>query len=75
MQLTNPPRSTTISRRISEREIIRQLGIERLELYLLMAALQVGRYDSITHLLYFTVEEAERVAAELGKPPVDWTAL
>lgn len=59
-------------RRISERMLINALGVEQLELYLLMATQRLGQYDSITHLLYFTEEEAARIAAELGKPPHDW---
>lgn len=67
--------ASTERRRISERTLIKALQVDRLELYLLMAALRVGRYDSVTHLLYFTVEEAERIAAELGHAPQDWNAL
>jgi hypothetical protein len=43
-----------------------ELGIDRLELYLLAAAEKIGRFDSLTHLLLFRDEEVDALAARLG---------
>ena len=51
---------------LTESQVAGELGIDRLELYLASAAFRLGRYDSITHLLYFSEEEADEIAAQLG---------
>jgi hypothetical protein len=43
-----------------------ELGIDRLELYLLAVAEKIGRFDSLTHLLLFRDEEVDALAARLG---------
>lgn len=56
------------TRPISEGRLIEETGIDRLELYLILAADRLGQYDSVSHLLYFTEEEADAIAAQLGIP-------
>jgi len=53
-------------RTLTEGAVGSYLGIERLEIYLLSCTLGVGQYDSVTHLLMFNDDDAERIAAEMG---------
>ena len=53
-------------RDLTEGVLAEYLGIERLEIFLLAAALKAGRYDSITHLLMLTEDEAAAIAGQLG---------
>lgn len=54
-------------RTISEGRLIEETGVERLELYLILAAHRTGRYDSISHVLYFSEEEADQIATLVGR--------
>jgi hypothetical protein len=51
---------------LTEGQAAGELGVERLELYLLAAAEKIGRFDSLTHLLIFRDEEVNALAARLG---------
>jgi hypothetical protein len=51
---------------LTESQVAAELGIDRLELYLVAAAEKAGRYDPLTHLLTFRDEEVDRLAARLG---------
>ncbi len=53
-------------RALTEGVVANYLGLERLEIYLLACQLGVGQYDSVTHLLMFTDDDAARMAAEIG---------
>ena len=55
-------------RTISEGRLIEETGADRLELYLILASQRIGWYDSISHVLYFSEEEADQVAALVGRP-------
>ena len=56
----------TRPRTFNERQAAEDLGIDRLQLYLLAAALRAGRYSPLTHLLVFSDAEVEAMAAQLG---------
>ena len=51
---------------LTEGQVADELGIDRLELYLLVAAEKVGRYYPLTHLLIFHDEEVDTMARRLG---------
>ena len=51
---------------LTESQVAAELGIDRLELYLVAAAEKMGRYDPLTHLLTFREEEVDALAARLG---------
>lgn len=51
---------------LTESQVAAELGVDRLELYLLAAAEKAGRYDPLTHLLAFRDDEVDRLAARLG---------
>jgi len=51
---------------LTEGQAAAELGINRLELYLVAAAERAGRYDPLTHLLTFRDDEVDRLAARLG---------
>lgn len=51
---------------LTESQVAAELGIDRLELYLVAATEKAGRYDPLTHLLTFRDEEVDRLAARLG---------
>ena len=59
------PRAT---RTLTERQVLAALGLDRLQLHLAAANLHVGRFDTLTHLKVFTLEEVERIAVRLGVP-------
>ncbi len=61
-------RETSGSRTLTERLVADIFSIDRLELYLAASELRVGRYDSMTHLLSFTLAEVQRIAARLEIP-------
>lgn len=54
------------SRRLTERQVIEELGLDRMELYLAATAERLGRHDAISHLLVFSEEEVDALAARLG---------
>ncbi len=56
-------------RTLTESEVTAALQLDRLQLYLVAAEMRLGRYDSMTHLMAFTTEEVERIAARLELPP------
>jgi len=64
MTLQDTPRPRTLT----ERLIADVLSVDRLELYLAASELRVGRYDALTHLLSFDLEEVQRIAARLEIP-------
>ena len=51
---------------LTENQVAAELGIDRLELYLVAAAEKAGHYDPLTHLLTFRDEEVDAFAARLG---------
>lgn len=51
---------------LTESRVAEQLGIDRLELYLVAAAEKRGRYDPLTHLLTFRDEDVDAMARRLG---------
>ena len=53
-------------RALTEGMFIEETGVDRLQLHLAVAALNLGRYDSVTHILRFSDREADLVAKELG---------
>jgi hypothetical protein len=66
-------------RALSEGLFIEETGADRMQVHLAAAALNLGRYDSVTHLLRFSEREADLLATELGvtrKPraPLDFAA-
>ncbi len=54
------------SRWLTEHQVVEELGLDRLELYLIASAERLGRHDSISHLLVFSDEEVDVLAARLG---------
>ena len=56
-------------RNLTESSMANRLGVERLEVYLLAAALKLGSYDSITHLLLFSDDEASAMESHLRSHP------
>ena len=54
------------TRKLTERQVLEELGLDRLELYLLVSAERLGRHDLVSHLLVFTDAEVEALAARLG---------
>ncbi|GEM_PF-3848667 len=66
-------------RALTEGMFIEETGVDRMQLHLAAAALNLGKYDSVTHLLRFSEREAGLVAKELGvtrkpRPPLDLSA-
>lgn len=55
-------------RTLSEGLVAAALAIDRLELHLAAAALRLGQYDPLTHLMVFNAAEVDRIASELGRP-------
>ncbi len=53
-------------RRLTEGEVIEELGLDRMELYLAARAEKLGRHDAVSHLLVFSEEEVTRLATRLG---------
>jgi len=51
---------------LTERGAAEELGVERMEIYLLAAKYGAGHFDSLTHLLIFTDKEVDELAARLG---------
>ena len=51
---------------LTESQVAAELGIDRLELYLVAATEKAGRYDALTHLLTFNDDEVDALAARLG---------
>jgi len=51
---------------VTERQVLEELGLDRMELYLAATAEKLGRYDPVSHLLVFSDEEVEALAARLG---------
>lgn len=62
--MTSPP--VEGRRTLTEGGLAEELGVERLEIYLLAAVCKAGQYDSVTHLLLFNDAEADALAARLG---------
>lgn len=66
-------------RTVSEGQLTEETGVDRLQLHLASAAHRLGQYDSVSHVLYFSEEEANQVAAVMGlrrRPrPADAAAL
>ncbi len=60
---------TLAGRTLTESDVTAALQIDRLQLHLVAAEMRLGRYDSMTHLMAFTLEEVERIAARLELPP------
>ncbi len=58
--------STGAPRRLTERQVIEELGLDRMELYLAAMAEKLGRHDPVSHLLVFSDEEVDALAARLG---------
>ncbi len=54
------------SPRLTERQVIEELGLDRLELYLIASAERLGRHDPVSHVLIFSDEEVEALATRLG---------
>ncbi len=52
--------------RLTKRQVIEELGLDRLELYLIASAEKLGRHDPVSHVLLFSDEEVEALAARLG---------
>ncbi len=46
--------------------MIEELGLDRLELYLIASAEKLGWHDPVLHVLVFSDEEVEALAARLG---------
>ena len=55
-----------VSGALTERRVAEELGVERMEVYLLAAKYGAGHFDSLTHLLTFTDKEVDELAARLG---------
>lgn len=53
-------------REITEGQAAEELGIDRLELYLVAAEQKLGQYDALTHLLVFADSEVDALATRLG---------
>jgi len=51
---------------LTESQVAAELGIDRLELYLVAATEKAGCYDPLTHLLTFRDDEVDTLAARLG---------
>jgi hypothetical protein len=51
---------------LTEQRVAEELGIDRIEIYLLASKHKLGHFDSVTHLLTFTEGEVEELAARLG---------
>lgn len=51
---------------LTESQVAAELGIDRLELYLVAATEKMGHYDPLTHLLTFRDEEVDALATCLG---------
>jgi len=62
----NESSNTTGLRRLTERQVAAELGIDRLEVYLLAAEQRVGRYDPASHVLLFSEAEVDTLAARLS---------
>ena len=56
----------TQARGYTEAEAAGELGIDRLELYLVACAEKAGHYDALTHLLVFRDDEVDALARRLG---------
>lgn len=54
-------------RTLTEGQVAEELGLDRLELYLIMAAHNLGKHDSVTHLLVFSEVEVDQIAERLGR--------
>jgi hypothetical protein len=52
--------------KLTESRVAEELGIDRLELYLAAAEQRLGHFDAVTHLLVFSDEEVDALAAHLG---------
>jgi hypothetical protein len=52
--------------KLTESRAAEELGVDRLELYLAAAEQHLGHFDVLTHLLVFSDEEVDRLAARLG---------
>jgi len=50
---------------LTERHVADELGLERVEVYLLASKLKLGKFDTITHLLTFTEAEVDEIARRL----------
>lgn len=65
-EASNQDSGSERSRRLTERQVIEELGLDRMELYLAATAERLGRHDAISHLLVFSEEEVDALAARLG---------
>ena len=52
---------------LSDRQLAEELGVERMEIFLVAARFKRGHFDPLTHLLTFTEKEADELAARLGR--------
>lgn len=52
--------------KLTESRAAEELGIDRLELYLVAAEQRLGQYDVLTHLMVFSDAEVDALAARLG---------
>ena len=57
-----------ITQRLTERQVCEELGLDQVELYLIATAEKVGRHDPVSHLMVFSDEEVDALAARLGVP-------
>ena len=52
--------------KLTESRVAEELGVDRLELYLVAAEQHLGQYDVLTHLMVFSDAEVDALAARLG---------
>jgi hypothetical protein len=66
--LTEPKRRESPARiqKLTESQVAAELGLDKLQLHLAAASHRIGLYDPATHLLVFTEEEVNSLAAKLG---------
>ena len=63
MDSSSPQSSESV---LAESRVAEELGLERMEIYLLASKLKFGQFDTITHLLTFTEAEVDEMARQLG---------